>query len=147
MLYFAFNIFAWWNRHDRYPCSFQALASTRPSADTYYAQVCFGREQRCLLLSVYASIATICLVIAPAMENHVSGQSNTPLSKPAHALERDVITEELNTNPLDGLTPAEAKSRFDQHGRNELDDGPGVQPFKILLRQVANAMMLVPMPT
>ena len=24
-----------------------------------------------------------------------------------------------------------------------LDDGPGVQPFKILLRQVANAMMLV----
>ncbi|KIX08336.1 potassium/sodium efflux P-type ATPase, fungal-type [Rhinocladiella mackenziei CBS 650.93] len=77
------------------------------------------------------------------MENHVSGQSNKPLSKPAHALERDVIVEELRTASVDGLSPAEAQSRLGEYGRNELDDGPGVQPLKILLRQVANAMMLV----
>ncbi|KAJ9616176.1 potassium/sodium efflux P-type ATPase, fungal-type [Exophiala oligosperma] len=65
------------------------------------------------------------------------------LSKPAHALERHAIVEELNANSEDGLAVAEAKSRLEFYGRNELDDGPGVQPFKILLRQVANAMMLV----
>lgn len=65
------------------------------------------------------------------------------LSKPAHSLKRDAIVEELKANSEDGLAVAEAKSRLETYGRNELDDGPGVQPFKILLRQVANAMMLV----
>jgi len=65
------------------------------------------------------------------------------MSKPAHALERHAIVEELNADSEDGLAVAEAKSRLEFYGRNELDDGPGVQPFKILLRQVANAMMLV----
>lgn len=65
------------------------------------------------------------------------------LSKPAHALERDAIVKELEANSEDGLTVVDAESRLEQYGRNELDDGPGVQPFKILLRQVANAMMLV----
>ena len=32
------------------------------------------------------------------------------------------------------------------HGRNELDDGPGIQPVKILIYQIANAMILVCLP-
>lgn len=76
----------------------------------------------------------------------MSEQSNRPLSKPAHALERELIVEELGGNAADGLSRAEAQSRLSDYGRNELDDGPGVQPFKILLRQVANAMMLVCLP-
>lgn len=76
-------------------------------------------------------------------ESHVSGQANKPLSLPAHALHYRAVAEELGANAEDGLSEAEAKSRLEEYGRNALDDGPGVQPVKILVRQVANAMMLV----
>ncbi|KIW20758.1 potassium/sodium efflux P-type ATPase, fungal-type [Exophiala spinifera] len=77
------------------------------------------------------------------MSDHVSGQSNKPLSKPAHALGLEDLSRELKTDISHGLRVQEAHQRLEQYGRNELDDGPGVQPFKILVRQVANAMMLV----
>jgi len=76
----------------------------------------------------------------------MAGQSNKPLSLPAHALKYEVVRQELDANLRDGLTNAESKARLEQYGRNELNDGPGVQPFKILIRQVANAMMLVSFP-
>ena len=79
-------------------------------------------------------------------EPHVSGQANKPISQPPHALPHATVTDELRANADDGLTDQEAKSRLDEYGRNELDDGPGVQPVKILIRQVANAMMLVKLP-
>lgn len=66
---------------------------------------------------------------------HVSGQSNMPLPKVAHALERDVLVQEMQTDVKDGLTEAEAKKRLEEYGRNELDSGPGVQPVKILITQ------------
>ncbi|KAF2716254.1 sodium P-type ATPase-like protein [Polychaeton citri CBS 116435] len=71
-----------------------------------------------------------------ALDNHVSGQSNTPLSKPAH-------TGELKTDTDDGLTASVAKQRLDECGHNELGNGAGVNPGKILLRQMTNAMTLV----
>ncbi|KAB8289655.1 hypothetical protein EYC80_010568 [Monilinia laxa] len=74
---------------------------------------------------------------------HVSGQSNKPLTKPAHALGYEIVAQELEANLEDGLTDAEAKTRLELYGKNELDDGPGVQPVKILIHQVANAMILV----
>ncbi|KAI0386519.1 hypothetical protein F5Y04DRAFT_124092 [Hypomontagnella monticulosa] len=77
------------------------------------------------------------------MEAHVSGQSNKPLTKPAHALDRDDIVQQLEADIENGLTASIASQRLEQYGRNELDDGPGVQPIKILIRQIANAMMLV----
>lgn len=73
--------------------------------------------------------------------NHVSGQSNKYLSQPAHALTADQVISELSTN-LEGLSDSDAKSRLDEYGRNELGEGEGIQPWKILLRQVANAMTL-----
>lgn len=76
-------------------------------------------------------------------EHHVSGQANKPLYLPPHALSYDAVSNELGANVKDGLTDAEGKSRLEEFGPNELDDGPGVQPVKILVRQVANAMMLV----
>ena len=79
-------------------------------------------------------------------EGHVSGQANKPLSLPPHALSYDDVSNEIGANTEDGLTAAEVQSRLEQYGRNELDDGPGVQPVKILVRQVANAMMLVSQP-
>lgn len=77
------------------------------------------------------------------MADRVSGQSNKPLSKPAHALGLEDLARELDTDVSNGLRIQEARQRLEQYGRNELEDGPGVQTLKILLRQVANAMMLV----
>lgn len=76
-------------------------------------------------------------------EGYVSGQANKPLSLPAHALPYDAVANELGANTVDGLTLAEVNARLEQYGRNELDDGPAVQPIKIPVRQAANAMMLV----
>jgi Na+-exporting ATPase len=74
---------------------------------------------------------------------HVSGQSNKPMSLPAHALPIEAARDELEANLEDGLTEAECQRRLEEYGRNELDDGPGVQPVKILIHQIANAMILV----
>ncbi|KAF2268854.1 potassium/sodium eff [Lojkania enalia] len=79
----------------------------------------------------------------PSLESHVSGQSNKPLSRPAHALSYGQVIEETKCDPEDGLTLAEAKSRHDEYGPNDIGNEGGVQPGKILLRQVANAMTLV----
>ncbi|KAI8264677.1 Sodium transport ATPase 2 [Colletotrichum sp. SAR11_239] len=80
---------------------------------------------------------------AEAMANHISGQSNKPLSRPAHALSTEEVIRELRANPDDGLTPEEAKTRLDEYGRNEFGADKGVQPIKILIGQIANAMTLV----
>ena len=77
------------------------------------------------------------------LADHVSGQSNKPMSKPAHALKWTQVVEELKADAEDGLSSADAKARLEEHGRNELGDTGGVNPGKILLRQVANAMTLV----
>ncbi|KAK3626466.1 P-type ATPase [Elasticomyces elasticus] len=73
----------------------------------------------------------------------LSGSGNKPLSKPAHALALAAVIEELQTNDDTGLASADAKERLPTYGPNELGEGAGVQPAKILLRQVANAMTLV----
>lgn len=74
---------------------------------------------------------------------HQSGQANSPLSGLPHTLSVDQLAAETGANLVDGLTEAEAKLRLENYGPNELDDGPGVDPTKILLRQIANAMALV----
>ncbi|KAF3050909.1 Na+ ATPase [Didymella keratinophila] len=79
----------------------------------------------------------------PSLEGHKSGQSNEPLSAPAHVLTFNQVIEETKCNPDDGLTTAEAKTRLEKFGKNDLGDDGGVQPAKILLRQVANSMTLV----
>ncbi|KAF3935424.1 hypothetical protein ABW20_dc0105018 [Dactylellina cionopaga] len=76
-------------------------------------------------------------------ESHISGQAKNPLSRPAHALDCDQVVKETEADTQDGLTSAEASTRLERYGHNQLDDGPGVQPVKILIRQVANAMTLV----
>jgi magnesium-transporting ATPase (P-type) len=77
------------------------------------------------------------------LANHKSGQSNEPMSAPAHSLTFNDVCQQLQSSAVDGLTPEDAKKRLEQYGKNELDNGPGVNPVRILVRQVANAMMLV----
>ena len=79
----------------------------------------------------------------PSLEGHVSGQANKPLTRPAHALPFEKVIEETGCNPEDGLTSSEATSLHNEFGNNDLGEDGGVQPGKILLRQVANAMTLV----
>lgn len=80
---------------------------------------------------------------AQTLDGHVSGQANTPLSRPAHALTFEQVLEEIGCNSENGLSAADATKRHEQYGNNDLGEDGGVQPAKILLRQVANAMTLV----
>ncbi|KAJ5144839.1 ATPase P-type K/Mg/Cd/Cu/Zn/Na/Ca/Na/H-transporter [Penicillium atrosanguineum] len=48
-----------------------------------------------------------------------------------------------NEKPASDLGPDEASHRLQEYGPNKLDEGEGVSVVKILIRQVANAMMLV----
>lgn len=72
-----------------------------------------------------------------------AGQHMPSLQRPAHALTYQEVADGLHTNILDGLHTSEAANRLATYGKNSFDDGPGVQPVKILVRQICNAMMLV----
>jgi hypothetical protein len=74
------------------------------------------------------------------------GSGASPLSQPAHSLTPDAVLSELQSKLEDGLTNEEAKARLQQYGPNKLDEGEGVSMIKILVGQVANAMMLVKGP-
>jgi Na+-exporting ATPase len=75
--------------------------------------------------------------------DHQSGQANKPLSRPPHALPYPTVIEEIKANPLDGLTASEARSRLEEHGPNDIGNQGGVSIAKLLIRQIANAMILV----
>jgi Na+-exporting ATPase len=77
------------------------------------------------------------------LEGHVSGQSNRPLTMPAHSLTLAQIVDELSTETWSGLDDAEAKRRLEDYGPNELGEAEGVSVVNILIAQVANAMTLV----
>lgn len=78
-----------------------------------------------------------------SFQEHVSGQSNKPLSRPPHSLEAAQVLEELHVDVTNGLDPDDAVRRLAELGRNELRQQKGVQPLKIFLEQIFNAMTLV----
>lgn len=65
------------------------------------------------------------------------------LSAPAYLLTTREIILQLATNPEDGLSEVEAKSRLTRYGLNELESGVGVSATGILMKQIFNAMVLV----
>ncbi|KAJ5376572.1 hypothetical protein N7509_013458 [Penicillium cosmopolitanum] len=65
------------------------------------------------------------------------------LSKPAHSLTYEEVIQELGTNSDDGLTTSDVKQRLEKYGGNVLEGDEGVSFAKIVIRQIANAMMLV----
>ena len=75
-------------------------------------------------------------------ESHVD-ITQQPLSQPAHSLTFEDVINELQTNSDDGLTSAEVKQRLEKYGENMLQGDKGVSLAKIVIRQIANAMMLV----
>lgn len=85
-------------------------------------------------------------VHAPILGEHVSGQSNKPLSRPPHSLTSQQVLEELRSDATTGLAPDEIARRLEEMGPNELEQKRGVQPVKIFLEQIFNAMTLVRLP-
>lgn len=79
-------------------------------------------------------------------QEHVSGQANKPMTAPAHALAIDRVVDELKANVEVGLSDDEAKRRLEEYGRNEFGEQKGVQPVKIFIGQIANALTLVRLP-
>lgn len=78
-----------------------------------------------------------------AVQAHVSGQSNQPMTAPAHSLKIEEVVEQLKADVEVGLSADEAKRRLEESGRNEFGEQAGVQPIKILIGQIANALTLV----
>lgn len=81
-----------------------------------------------------------------APDNHVSGQSNKSLTRPAHALSREEVADELGADTLTGLSKDEVQKRLGEYGENDIGEAEGIQPFKIVIAQIANAMTLVGPP-
>jgi magnesium-transporting ATPase (P-type) len=79
----------------------------------------------------------------PVLGEHVSGQSNKPLSSPPHSLTSQKVLEELKSDATRGLDPGDVPRRLAEFGSNDLDQKKGVQPFKIFIEQIFNAMTLV----
>ncbi|KAJ4267019.1 hypothetical protein NW762_003117 [Fusarium torreyae] len=82
-------------------------------------------------------------VNAHVLGQHISGQSNKPLSQPPHSLTSQQVLQELHSDATTGLSLEEIPRRLEEMGPNELEQKAGVQPVKIFLEQVFNAMTLV----
>ena len=65
------------------------------------------------------------------------------LDQPAYRLPADEVSWLLETNVERGLSKQEAKRRHEIVGDNALEGGEGVSVWKVLIRQVANALTLV----
>lgn len=62
---------------------------------------------------------------------------------PFHTFTVDQVAEYYTTNTLEGLTAAEAANRLKVYGPNELQGNGGVKWYKVLWRQVANALVVI----
>jgi len=82
-------------------------------------------------------------VVGAASFNSSGDSSSSIRADKPHTMTAAQVIEKLGSDSVVGLSQAEATSRLQFYGKNALDDGPGVQPIKILINQIANAMMLV----
>jgi P-type Ca2+ transporter type 2C len=62
---------------------------------------------------------------------------------PWHALPFEAVAERLGSSLEDGLDPAEAARRLARHGPNELQEVGGTSPWRLLLEQFRNVLVLI----
>jgi Ca2+-transporting ATPase len=60
-----------------------------------------------------------------------------------HAMSRDAVLKELETDPLNGLTPDEAVRRLERVGPNELKHEAAVSPITIFIHQFKNILIVI----
>jgi len=65
------------------------------------------------------------------------------LDQPAYRVGPHEVARQLGTNFEKGLSKQEAKRRHGVVGDNALEGGEGVSIWRVLVRQVANALTLV----
>jgi P-type Na+/K+ transporter len=70
-------------------------------------------------------------------------QISLSLNKPAYCLQVTEVARLLETDLERGLSKEEAKRRHEISGDNMLEGVGGVSIWKVLVRQVANALTLV----
>lgn len=80
--------------------------------------------------------------LASAAKN-ISGQANTPMPRPAHALTYAQVIQELSSDAINGLSNTVAQQRLEELGKNVLCESEAVSPLNIIIAQIANAMSLV----
>ena len=61
-------------------------------------------------------------------------------SRPPYQLTVQEVADELNTSIEDGLTTQQAAENLAKYGENKLEGEGAISPWRILLKQVANAM-------
>ncbi|KAG0212826.1 Na+ ATPase [Mortierella sp. GBA30] len=62
---------------------------------------------------------------------------------PFHTFTVEQTEQHYNTNVLEGLSSEEAAARLKKYGSNELQGNGGVKWYKVLWRQVANALVVI----
>lgn len=62
---------------------------------------------------------------------------------PYHTMDLETVVKLLKSDLEDGLTDAEAESRRPEAGFNEVEGEGGVNPFKLLLKQFLNIMVVI----
>jgi len=60
-----------------------------------------------------------------------------------HSMEPAQVLKELNTDPHQGLTEDEVKSRLEKYGYNELKKEEGVSPFTLFINQFKNILIII----
>jgi P-type Ca2+ transporter type 2C len=60
-----------------------------------------------------------------------------------HAMSRDAVLKQLETDPLNGLTPDEAIKRLERVGPNELKHEAAVSPITIFIYQFKNILIVI----
>ena len=60
-----------------------------------------------------------------------------------HAMSRDAVLKQLETDPLNGLTPDEAIRRREHFGSNELKHEAAVSPITIFVHQFKNILIVI----
>ncbi|ORX63817.1 hypothetical protein K493DRAFT_322069, partial [Basidiobolus meristosporus CBS 931.73] len=67
----------------------------------------------------------------------------TQESIPYHTYTEENVASTLETDIQVGLTTNEAKQRLEKYGPNEMSGQGGPSAFRVLFRQIANALTLV----
>ena len=60
-----------------------------------------------------------------------------------HSIEPAQVLKELNTDPHQGLTEDEVKSRLEKYGYNELKKEEGISPFTLFINQFKNILIII----
>ncbi|KAI9275801.1 potassium/sodium efflux P-type ATPase [Phascolomyces articulosus] len=62
---------------------------------------------------------------------------------PYHTMDLETVTKLMKTDLEDGLNDADIESRREESGFNEMEGEGGVNPFKLLVKQFFNVMVLI----